>query len=145
MHGRSRMTTDPRIPTMPRRSMSGFHQPGKTLLAPSAKRREVFVESHEGGGGVYTGWFRCQRFRRVSLLFTKTDDPGRGCRKLWIARTEGAVGFGPPGIGVMRSRTSGVMYLRFFVLFRSFVLFICFVGVRLCVFPPSCCSAPLPC
>ena len=28
MHGLSRMTIDPRIPTMPRRSMSGFHRPG---------------------------------------------------------------------------------------------------------------------
>ena len=28
-HGRSRMTTDPRIPTMPGRSTSGFHQPGR--------------------------------------------------------------------------------------------------------------------
>ena len=48
MHGRSRITIDPRIPTMPGRSRSGFHQPGKTLLAPSAKRREVVGESHEG-------------------------------------------------------------------------------------------------
>ena len=29
MHGRSRMTIDPRIPTRPGRSMSGFHQPGR--------------------------------------------------------------------------------------------------------------------
>ena len=28
MHGRSRMTIDPYIPTMPGRSTSGFHQPG---------------------------------------------------------------------------------------------------------------------
>ena len=38
VHGRSRMTLDPRIPTMPGRSTSGFHQPG-ALLAPSAKRQ----------------------------------------------------------------------------------------------------------
>ena len=30
VHGRSRMTTDPRIPTMPGRSMSVFHEPGST-------------------------------------------------------------------------------------------------------------------
>ena len=48
MHGRSRMTIDPRIPTMPGRSTSGFRRPGRHLLAPSAKRREVFGESHEG-------------------------------------------------------------------------------------------------
>ena len=29
MHGRSRMTIDPRIPAMPGRSMSGFHRPGR--------------------------------------------------------------------------------------------------------------------
>ena len=33
---------------MPGRSTSSFHRPGKTLLAPSAKRREVLYESHEG-------------------------------------------------------------------------------------------------
>ena len=27
MHGRSRVTVDPRIPTMPGRSTSGFHRP----------------------------------------------------------------------------------------------------------------------
>ena len=32
VHGRSRMTIDPRIPTMPGRSMSGFHQPGRHWL-----------------------------------------------------------------------------------------------------------------
>ena len=45
MHGRSRMTIDPRIPTMPGQSTLGFQPP---LLAPGAKRREVFGESHEG-------------------------------------------------------------------------------------------------
>ena len=48
VHGRSRMTIDPRIPTMPGRSTPGFHQPGiHCLHQPSAKRREVFGESHE--------------------------------------------------------------------------------------------------
>lgn len=37
-------------------------------------------------------------FCRVSLLFTTTNDPGRGYRRLWIGRTEGAVGFDPLGI-----------------------------------------------
>ena len=49
MHGSSRMTIDPRIPTMPGQSTSGFHRPGTELLAPpSAKRREVLGESHKG-------------------------------------------------------------------------------------------------
>ena len=35
MHGRSRMTIDPRTRTMPGRSTPGFHQPGRQcLLAP---------------------------------------------------------------------------------------------------------------
>ena len=48
VQGRSRMTIGPRISTMPGRSTSGFPQPGKTLLAPSATRREVFGEPHGG-------------------------------------------------------------------------------------------------
>ena len=49
MHDLSRMTIDPRIPTMPGRSTSGFHRPGRCcLLHQSAKHREVFSESHEG-------------------------------------------------------------------------------------------------
>ena len=48
MHGRSRMTIDPRIPAMPGRRSSGFHRPGRHLLAPSrAECRRVFDESHE--------------------------------------------------------------------------------------------------
>ena len=38
VHGRSRMAIDPRIPTLPERSTSGFHQPGRHCL-------------HQGGGG----------------------------------------------------------------------------------------------
>ena len=35
MHGRSRMNIDPRIPTMPGRSTSGFHRPGGHRLHQS--------------------------------------------------------------------------------------------------------------
>ena len=48
MHGRSRMTIDPRIFTNAGREHVGFSPTKQTLLAPSAKRREVFGESHEG-------------------------------------------------------------------------------------------------
>ena len=41
MHGRSRTTIDPRIPTMPGRSMSGFHRPGRHCLHRKSR----------GGGG----------------------------------------------------------------------------------------------
>ena len=48
MHGRSRVTINPGIPTLPGRIRSGCHRPGRHWLAPSAKRREVLDESHEG-------------------------------------------------------------------------------------------------
>ena len=52
MHGRSGTTvavvTDPRIPTIPERSMSALSPTRQTLLAPKVKRREVFSESQEG-------------------------------------------------------------------------------------------------
>ena len=49
MHGRSRMTVDPRIPTMPGRSMLGFHRPGKHCLHHARRKgREVSL-----GAGMY--------------------------------------------------------------------------------------------
>ena len=49
IYGRSHMAIDPRIPTMLGRCVSGFHRPGRhRLLVPSAKRREMSGESHEG-------------------------------------------------------------------------------------------------
>ena len=38
---------------MPGWSMSGFHRPGQTSLAPIAKHREAFGESREGGRATY--------------------------------------------------------------------------------------------
>ena len=49
IHGRSGVTIDLRIPTLPGRSMSGFRRPGRTFLAPSANRREVPGETHGKG------------------------------------------------------------------------------------------------
>ena len=48
MHGRSGMTMNLRIPTMPRRGMLDFSPTRQKLLAPSATRREVLGASHEG-------------------------------------------------------------------------------------------------
>ena len=49
MHGRSRITRDPRIPTMPGAEPVRFSPTRRqALLAPGAKRREVVGESHEG-------------------------------------------------------------------------------------------------
>ena len=41
VHGRSRMIVDPCTPAMPGRSTSGFHRPGRQLLAPSANHPEA--------------------------------------------------------------------------------------------------------
>ena len=46
LHGRSRMTIDSCIPA--RTEHVGFSPTRQISLAPSAKRREVFGESHEG-------------------------------------------------------------------------------------------------
>ena len=51
MHGRSRMTIDPRVPTLPRTEHVGFSPTRQALLAPTAKLRDVFGEPHERGGG----------------------------------------------------------------------------------------------
>ena len=47
---RSRITIDPRLPTMPGQSTSGFHSRGgrHRVNRARAKRREVFGEAHEG-------------------------------------------------------------------------------------------------
>ena len=45
----SRMTIDPRIPTMPGRSIYRVVN-DQADIAPSAKRREMLGESHEGAG-----------------------------------------------------------------------------------------------
>ena len=52
MLGRSRMTIDPGILIVPGRSTSGFHRPGKTSLAPTSKRREMFGASRMKGRGI---------------------------------------------------------------------------------------------
>ena len=44
MHGRSLKTVDPRTPTMPGRRTSNISPTRQTLLAPSAKLREIFGE-----------------------------------------------------------------------------------------------------
>ena len=48
MHGRVHVTIDPRIPTIAGTEHFEFSPAKQTLLAPSAKRREVLGESHEG-------------------------------------------------------------------------------------------------
>ena len=47
MHGRSRMTVDPRIRTMPGRSTSGFHRPDRHCLHRARSAVRCLGESHE--------------------------------------------------------------------------------------------------
>ena len=92
MHGCSRMTIDLCISAMPGRSTSGFHRPGRHLLATkSAKRREVFGEWHEGvsclaptknhlWGGLSCVWMTAsnQLIDSFSGVATSRDSNGEG-------------------------------------------------------------------
>ena len=51
---------DSRTPTMPGRSTSGFHRPGRRPLNQSAKRRQVFGESHGGRAACILSRTACQ-------------------------------------------------------------------------------------
>ena len=53
MHGRSRMTIDPLHPYNAGTEHVGFSSTRQTLLAPSAKRCEVFSELHGGQATSY--------------------------------------------------------------------------------------------
>ena len=45
------MTIDPRIPTMPGRSTSGFHQPGRHFLHHARSAVRGSIKGEAGGGG----------------------------------------------------------------------------------------------
>ena len=51
VHGRSRMTIDPRIPTMPGRSTSGFHQPGRHCLHQARSAVRCSTSHMKSGAG----------------------------------------------------------------------------------------------
>ena len=50
MRGRSRMTINPPIATIPGWSTSGFHGPGRRVFTPIAKRRDVLASRMKEGG-----------------------------------------------------------------------------------------------
>ena len=58
MHGRSRMTIDPRIPTMPGLSTSGFHRPGRQE-GSYRKIRHFLVGGHSCYGCEYMSVYSC--------------------------------------------------------------------------------------
>ena len=49
MHGRSRMIIDPRVPTMPRRSTSGFYGSGRRCLHQARSAVRCWTSRMEGG------------------------------------------------------------------------------------------------
>ena len=49
VHGRSRMTVDPRIPTLPGRSTSGFSQPGRRCLHQARSAVRCSASRVKGG------------------------------------------------------------------------------------------------
>ena len=51
VHGRSRMTIDPRIAAIPGQSTPGFHRPGKASLGSTTRGDVLFVCGVGGGGG----------------------------------------------------------------------------------------------
>ena len=48
VHGRSRMTIDPRIPTIPGRSTLGYHQPGRHCLHQARSAVKCSASRMEG-------------------------------------------------------------------------------------------------
>ena len=73
VRGRSRMTINPRIPTMPGRSTSGFHHPGKHCLH---QKREA------GYGAMRVAW----RVNRILPRTARKTDFGTLCllSRLWM-------------------------------------------------------------
>ena len=59
MHGRHRMTIDLRIPTMPGRSTSGFHPPGRHYLHQA--RRSVKSPASRMKGELHLPGTACER------------------------------------------------------------------------------------
>ena len=96
MHGSSRMTIDPRIPTMPGRSTSGIHRPGRHCLhqARSAFRcwaSRVKGELHPTGEGRAYSFVACLRRLtndQASLPRRSTvPTPERDTRNIWALIT----------------------------------------------------------
>ena len=89
VHGRSRMTIDPRMPTLPGRSTLGFHQPGRHCLHRagsehvgfSPTRQTLFPPNRVGALPVFTNssirLFPARR-HSVALLLRRRIQPPAG-------------------------------------------------------------------
>ena len=73
MHGRSRMTIDPRIPTMPRWSTSGLHPPGRHCLHQA--RSAVRCSASRMRSELHRSKNRsCDGLRHLVFTFLSIDD-----------------------------------------------------------------------
>ena len=78
MRSRSCVVIDPGFPTMPGRSTLRFHPTRQKSRAPSAKRREVFGESHEGRPAYYYETVERRTFRTLRVLSCNWDTAFEG-------------------------------------------------------------------
>ena len=76
VHGLSGMTIDPRIPTMPGRSTSGFRQPGRHGLHQARRAVGFFGESHARVNCILPTTARKTDFGTLCLL-----------ARLWVTAT----------------------------------------------------------
>ena len=84
VHGRSRMTIDPRTPTMPGRSTSGFHQTGRHCLHQA--RRAVRCSASRMKGDVHPSKSRSQDgLRHLVPTFLLMDDSANELRCLLVS------------------------------------------------------------
>ena len=93
VHGRSRMTTDPRIPTMPGRSTSGFHQPGKHCL--HQPRSAVRCSASRMKGELHPSKNRSRdEFRHLAPTFLRIDDRANElCFVFWCGHSRDSNGY----------------------------------------------------
>ena len=94
MHGRSRTTISPRIPTMPGRSTSGFHQPGRHCLHQARSAVRCSASRMKGklrGGGVYNDTYNVFDMKVRRNLGFESCGGGRparsGCSSLVVITT----------------------------------------------------------
>ena len=85
MHGRSGMTIDPRIPTIPGRRTSGFHRPGRHCLHQARSAARCWASRMKGElhptknlfrGGISCIWMTASIYRLISGVATIRDSNG---------------------------------------------------------------------
>ena len=93
VNGRSRMAVDPRIPTMPGRSMSGFHQTGRHCLHQA--RSTVRSWTSRMKGDVHPSKSRSQDgLRHLVPTFLLMDDGANEFRCVyWCDHSRGSNGY----------------------------------------------------